>query len=425
LTTPHGRRFRGSSLFSRRLVLRDPIPSLLKRPANGMGRISFHNLLSCGSCLRRQRKQWEACCTPGVEPPSSPLPPSPPQPPPAFLQLPADIVLYLCQERLPPVSAVALSLTCKALFNLVFPRARIGLDMNASERQELQLLLEKDLGHAWWYCHCCSLLRPISTQGPTGGTRDSCSWIVGWDSSRHYHNRRWLEGSSFSVDYQSVRLAMNRHFYGPLKGLPLESFSVEASSTTLAPWQGKWLPWQERWSARVVQDAIFLSATRTLCGAGWTDDSLRAALDHEWRQICAHVRASSPAFCSPNPHLRPSPTSSNFCYIHALLRPSPTSANVFTPCHDLVESCRRCLTDFAITVEQKLEHLKLEEQSPAFWFISITSYQRLGSCRSPMDIQWEVFGNLMTASACLMQRDMSAYPRGAVKAMWESHEPEH
>jgi hypothetical protein len=405
----------------RRLALRDPIPSPLKRPANGMGRISFHNLLSC---LRGQRKR-EVCCTPGVEPPSSS---PPPPPPPAFLQLPADIVLYLCQEHLPPVSAVALSLTCKALFNLVFPRARLGLDMNALERQDLQLLLEKDLGHAWWYCHCCSLLHPISTRGPTGGTRDSYSWVVGWDSSRPYHNRRWLQGSSFSVDYQSVRLAMNRHFLGPSKGLPLESFNVEASSTILTPWQGKWLPWQERWSARIVQDELFLSATRTLSGAGWTDDSLRAAFDHEWRQICGHIRPSGPAFCSTNPLLRPSPTSSTFCYIHALLRPTPTSASVFTPCHDLIESCRRCLTDFAITVEQRLEDVKegcVGEQPTAFWFISITSYQRLGSGRSPMDTQWEAFGNLMTASAYRTQRDMSAYPPGAVKAMWESHEPEH
>ncbi|KAH6650834.1 hypothetical protein F5144DRAFT_589217 [Chaetomium tenue] len=105
--------------------------------------------------------------------------------------------------------------------------------MNALERQDLQLLLEKDLGHAWWYCHCCSLLLPISTQGPTGGTRDSLSWVAGWDFNRPYHNRRWLEGSSFSVDYQSVRLVMNRHFLGPLK---------------------------ERWSARIVQGrAISLS----------------------------------------------------------------------------------------------------------------------------------------------------------------------
>ncbi|KAK3310041.1 uncharacterized protein B0T15DRAFT_481537 [Chaetomium strumarium] len=353
---------------------------------------------------------------------------SPLQPLPAFLQLPADIVLYLSREHLPPALAVALSLTCKALFNLIFPRARFGLDMNAVERQDLQLLLEKDLGHTWWCCHYYSLLHPISTRGPTGGTRHSYSWMVGWYPSHPYHNRRWLEGSSFSIDYQSVRLAMNRYFFGPSKGLPLESFSVEASSTTLVPWQGKWLPWEERWSARIVQDELFLSATRTLSGAGWTDDSLRAAIDHEERHICGHIRTSGPAFCSPNPSFRPSPTWSDFCYIRALLRPTSPSVDIFTPCHDLIQSCRRCLTDFAITVEQRLEDVKegcVEEQPAAFWFISVTSYQRLGSGRSPMDPKWEAFGNAMTVSAHRTQRDMSAYPPGAVKAMWESHEPRY
>lgn len=191
-----------------------------------MGRISFH-IFELLPCLRGRRKR-EVCCTPGrdSEAPSSSLPSSALLPPPALLQLPADTVLYLCQEHLPPASAVALSLTCKALFNLAFSRAILGLNRNALERQELQLLLEKDLGHAWWYCHCCSRLHPISTRGPTGGTRDSPSWVVGQDPRRPYHNRRWLERSSFSADYQSVRLVLNRHFLGPSKGSPLEIFNV-------------------------------------------------------------------------------------------------------------------------------------------------------------------------------------------------------
>jgi hypothetical protein len=392
-----------------------------------MDQINFHNLLSC-LCGQRKRKR-EVCCTPVAEPPPSALPPL--QPLPAFLQLPADIVLYLCQEHLPPALAVALSLTCKALFDLIFPRARLGLDTNAVERQDLQLLLEKDLAHAWWYCHSCSLLHPISTRGPTGGSRDSYECKLGFiefNSLRPYHNRRWLGGSTFSIDYQSVRLAMNRHFFGHSKGLPLESFNVEAGSDIPNPWQGKWLPWQERWSARVVQDELFLSATRTLSGAGWTDDSLRAAIDHEWRELCAHITISSRAFSSPNPSSHPSPTWSNFPYIRALLRPTAPSANVFTPCRDAIESCRRCLTDFAITVEQRLKDVKegcVEGQPAAFWFISITSYQRLGSGRSPMDIKWEAFGAAKTVSALRTQRDMSAYPPGAVKAMWDSHEPRH
>lgn len=330
--------------------------------------------------------------------------PSPPSPPPLFLQLPADIVIYLCLRHLPPASAVALSLTCKSLFNLVFGGgAKRDLKINTSERQNLQLLLEKDLGFAWWYCHGCAILHPISTQGPTGVIGDSICRLWLWESARPHHNRRWLNGSSYSIDYQSIRLAMNRHFLGLPNGLPLENFNVKASSVETRPnalwhpWQGKPLPrplpWQEKWSARILKDELFLSATRTLNGAGWTDSTLRAALDSEWREICGHVRTSGPAFCS----------------ITALSRPS--SPGVFTPCRGLAGSCRKCLMDYVTTVERR------GEEPTASCFITITSYYQLGSGRSPWDAKWEGFGKRMAASAFLMRRDLVAHPLGAVKAM--------
>lgn len=114
----------------------------------------------------------------------------------------ADIMSYICREHLPPAAAVALALTCKPLFSLVFETARLCLD--GSQRQELQLLLEKDLGHNWWYCHTCSVLHAISAQGLTGsGSRRP----LGEPDSPH--DSLFLCGSGFSIGYQSVRLAMN------------------------------------------------------------------------------------------------------------------------------------------------------------------------------------------------------------------------
>lgn len=64
-----------------------------------------------------------------------------------------------------------------------------------------------------------------------------------------------------------------------------------------------------------------------------------------------------------------------------------------------------------------------EKQPAGYWLITITSYYRLGSGRSHQDPKWEGFGRWMTAFACWMRRDMAAYPPGAVKAVWDSHEP--
>ncbi|KAK4032270.1 hypothetical protein C8A01DRAFT_50912 [Parachaetomium inaequale] len=320
--------------------------------------------------------------------------------------LPTDIVLYLHREHLPPATAVALSLTCKALFGLVFPTAAPGFSRDPLERQALQLLLERDLGQHWWYCHGCSLLHRIRSQGPTGGVHDSSSRrVIIWNPRRPHHNSHFLDGSSFVLDYESVRLVMNRHFLGSPNGLPLESFDVEASSTVFNPWQGRLLPWRERWSARILQDELFLSATSTLSSAGWADETFRAALDHEWRQVCGHVRTSSAL---------------PYHTVTALRHPSREYAGFFAPCRDFVEACGQCLTDYATTVERRRGDAKQPTES---WFITVTSYYQLGSGRSPTDAKWEAFGHRTTVSSYFTKRDFVAHPPGAVKAVWDSYKP--
>jgi hypothetical protein len=336
-----------------------------------------------------------------------PLPPSPPPPPPRLLQLPVDIVLYLCREHLPPAAAAALSLTCRDLFALVFPGARPGLATNASERQDLLLLLESDLAHGWWYCHCCSWLRRVSTLGPSARGRD-CT--AGFRCDDYHHNRRWFAGSSYSIDYQSARLAMNRHFFGPPKGLPLDRFDLEAGAYTAILHEKVHLPWRDKWSARILQDELFLSATRTASGAGWTDDALRAALEDEWRDICGHVRTSSDP---------------NFLAVNVLSRLSVTPTGFFAPCRGTVEACSRCFTDYTITIERKVEDAEegRGKREPAgFWFITITSYHQLGCYRSPLDPKWDGFGMPMRQEAFAERRDMEAYPTGIIKAMWDSYD---
>ncbi len=353
-------------------------------------------------------------------PTTSPMPPPMPLPP--FLQLPADIVLYLSRNHLPPASAMALSLTCKALFSLVFLGAKES--MNPSERQDLQLLLEKDLGHGWWYCHGCSRLRPITTRGPTCGINGHHMKFTR-NSACRCHNTRWFDGSGFSVDYQSVHLAINRHFLGPLNGLPIEIFSVEPTLT--GP-----LPWQEKWSARIVQDELFLSATRTLNGSGWSEEALRAALDYESREICDHIRTSVGLVFADSPFVKCplgrsiyTPAGPSFDgFNKALLRPSMIPTVVFVPCHNVVESCGWCLTDYVTTVEKRLADTETQgcgkEQPTAYWFITITSYHQLGSGRSPTDPKWEAFGKCFTTATNVTRRDMAASPLGAVRDRWES-----
>ncbi|KAK3900055.1 hypothetical protein C8A05DRAFT_46026 [Staphylotrichum tortipilum] len=294
---------------------------------------------------------------------------------PLFLQLPADLVLYLCREHLRPASAAALSLTCKSLFVLVFAGTRPGFN-GGTQRRDLQLLLEKDLGHA-----------PLP-------------------------RRRVLLGSGFSIGYRSVRLAMNRHFLGAPNGLPLRYFDVQGIS--LGP-----LRWFEKWSARILQGELFLSARRTMCGSAWTDEALRAALDHEGPRydICGHVSMSGPWSIS------------NVTALHSAAVSASTSARapvVLVPCRDLVEACGRCLTDYTTTVERRVRPVQGGgvdgRQTMEYWFITITSFHRLGSGRSPWDAKWQAFGGRPSISTIRLRRDMETHPPGAVKAAWDEGE---
>jgi hypothetical protein len=163
-------------------------------------------------------------------------------------------------------------------------------------------------------------------------------------------------------------------------------------------------PWEERWSARIIQDELFLSATRTLNGAGWTDEDLRAALDRETRHICGHIRVTSPRI--------------PFAVVNALRYTSGLSPASFALCRDVVESCRLCITAYTTTIERGLEHGKS-------WFITITSYHQLGSGRSATEFKLVTFGQRCTKASCWTKRDTGAYPPGVVKAAWYLYEPWH
>ncbi len=365
-----------------------------------MGRLNLHgfNPFSCLPWRLRQRRMVQ-------------------QPPSTFLLLPADILLYISKNHLSPVSAVALSLTCKALFALLFPGAesRLGIVANAGEcRQELLLLLEKDVWRRWWYCHGCSLLRRISGKAYLSDPWGS-SWAPGFEVNHNCHHGHWLAGHGFTLYYKRVRLVTNRHFFGPPNGLPPAMLDVQIDWSTLSVRNYTWgnlLPWKEIWSARIVHDELFLSATQTLRCTGWTsDEAFRAAFDSERRQICSHVWTSNQEL-----------TLATDCSIYALLLPS---ASLFTPCRNLVESCPWCLTDYMTTVDRRLEDGRdgdrQEEQPLSGWFITITSYHRLGSGRSPTDPKWLAFGGTWDRTP-QTPRDLWAYPPGSVKAMWESHE---
>ncbi|KAL2189262.1 hypothetical protein L209DRAFT_271446 [Thermothelomyces heterothallicus CBS 203.75] len=314
------------------------------------------------------------------------------RPPSLILQYPADIIVYLCREHLQPESALALSLTCKSLFDLLFSKAKTRL--NDLDREAFLLLLEKDVGHNRYYCHTCSVLHRFWSSEHTSRTfryelwkktcRDECAEFC---------------GTNFAVLYRHVRLVMNRHFLGPPNGLPLDKFEVRDSSSC-----GRW---RERWSAKILKDELFLSGTRTLSWLHGTDQALRDNLDNCMYSICTHVHTDKSAMLT----------------VSALHTDSP-STGLIVPCRDAIGSCNQCLTDYDTTVERRSTEIKYGERKlvTEYWFITITSYHQLGNGRAPFDLKWQAFEGRGSWVSWRPSRDMTQYPQGAVREAWKESE---
>lgn len=240
----------------------------------------------------------------------------------ALLLLPSDILSYLAREHLPPASAVALSLTCKDMFSLLFPlltaSGRPPIN-HPRTKAELCELLEKDTSHKYYFCPVCSSLHSYSpSEGPAasdfGLTRDGpdchrCRWSLG----RH----------RFTMGLHHARLAMNRHLFGAPSGISLEQFNVQYVTATSPAFT-------ERWSAKIIDGDLFLSSTRTTI---WDPaDSYVMLLDSLRLQnymVCEHT----------------------LLYLVPALRPRHSGKPIIAPCRDELGQCRRCFTDWTITAE--------------------------------------------------------------------------
>ncbi|KAK4165586.1 hypothetical protein QBC43DRAFT_351195 [Cladorrhinum sp. PSN259] len=294
-----------------------------------------------------------------------------------FLELPADIIIYLCREHLRPPSVLALSLTCKSFLGLTSCHAEILL--SSSDREEFLLLLERDVGHDRYYCRTCSVLHRFSSSERSA--LRSSTWALDSDDCRRRNLVRFT-GSAISIGYHH-KFQLERTSYGSLH-------------------------WMEKWSARIFLGELFLSATRTLCWIDKTDQELRDGLDAKLYAICGHVYTARRASHSVN-----------------ALHLGSSSAGLFTPCRNVVESCNKCLTDYDTTVEQrwiKTRRGGKGEQMRACWHITIILYHRLGGGRSPSDAKWHAFAARGFWDLYNISRDMIRYPQGAVRQVWKDAE---
>ncbi|KAM4056629.1 hypothetical protein HRG_003498 [Hirsutella rhossiliensis] len=312
---------------------------------------------------------------------------------PHILQLPADILLLIC-DQLDTPEALSMSLTCKSVFALSLTMCQCRRKMPSEERRRFLLLLEADarMGRGVFYCHACNSLHPFQRDWGPRSEREASG-----APARPHHcgirDRFAPAGNPFGLSYHHARLVMNQHLYGPGRGLALGNICVRhterrpATSILCTT------------DAQIKDGELLLLRTYAFTVA---DDSIsefrRGGGPRDFR-LCEHT-----CFF---PHSSSSPYRQHI----PQLQPPRTGDQAFPPCHDAPGSCGLCLMDYVITVAP----------SSAAWDVTIKAYHQLGACRSPDDWKWARFSEAKRPHLFFPNRPnrrSSTLEAGAVRRRW-------
>jgi hypothetical protein len=249
-----------------------------------------------------------------------------------LLCLPVEI-LHLISEQLYtiPEFFFAFALTCKTLHSILMPQAPV---LGPLALDALLVLLEKDagVGNKFYFCPICHRLHRFSMGwGPT--TREHTMHEPEFRYRRMcYADTSFDLGCAhYSLGYHHARLVMNRHLYGTPCGLPLHNLQAVSMRAFTAPYG------VQDWSARVIDDELYLCAMHTMNGSSVPGHVLRSVIDRSYTYfICTHVQPSHD--------------------ISALKKPRASSSEAgepFPECQGVFGSCSWCLTEYQTTIEKK------------------------------------------------------------------------
>lgn len=329
-----------------------------------------------------------------------------------FLDLPVDIVKCIA-DHLPPESHATLGLTCTALANTIpLDKACRRLHGNGVARGAFLELLERDVADRFYYCPECVRLHWFSRSwdlsaavmahsDDTPKNRSNCIYMLSHFSSILF------------IPWLYVRLATNRHLYGGSSGLSLSALNLPKH---VEQWGFKLEGWAVEWTARIIDQELFLCGTHTFTdGPGSDGKMMKEAVAQRPHELCRHLATRAQAPLHP---LQQESICSGLTYIEP-------AVEYQVPHRKAAGSCRVCLTDFGVEVRWTkhpryrfacpcripVKHRKLD--------IVIYTYHNLGRGRSPYDTDWLSF----TGTDLVPLRDLERHGVGAVRDRWISATP--
>ncbi|KAH9888244.1 hypothetical protein F4778DRAFT_413948 [Xylariomycetidae sp. FL2044] len=305
-----------------------------------------------------------------------------------LLQLPADL-FFILWKHLTPASKMALALTSRASFDLMYDEARA--ELRPSDWQHLLPLLEPSVADRFFYCHFCNVLHSFSPTWRPGSSSSSSQELSKCGDKQHF-----APSPDFLIAFPHAHLAMNAHFFGPGRGIPLERFNQERVVSNGGA------SWTQRWTAKVVDDELLLCCTHTLAQGCRTGQLFRDAMTAGSYEICHHLGVHQRAQLQ----LR-YPRIAHPDVAHPIVVPGDQVQSAHG-------SCDVCLTDYETVVEWRGGK---QYGVRGGWCLIVTSYHQLGSCRSSYDAKWQAFA-VDRVRGRAAPRNQALHPDGAVRDRW-------
>ncbi|PON27103.1 hypothetical protein TGAM01_v204052 [Trichoderma gamsii] len=383
--------------------------------------------------------------------PASSLPSSSPI---VLAQFPLDVLLSIL-DYLPKSSIISLAMTHKALYNavhLLFQEGKL-----AFERQDIVdfiRALQRDSPNTY-ICAACNKLCPLNPNGTWGDqSHQDCSassYWAWWDwcsAQRRYSNADirsllWHPASrEAKLAFMDAYLVMDRHFLGSRYGLPLRNLERHAAfekyivlnndmdfgqidwddddemarrrqslnlfnqgvfDQGLGPNEASlWKPWRFSFDyvPKIINDELFIGRFNRIDGPLVSFEQFAALLGSIHLPICHHLEIVS----EPYGDILIQHTDEPMNHLYAVI---DKETDV------LYGSCPDCFADYDFSVK------RVEDQQE--WSVRLSTYHRLGACRSPYDPKWsrlhhdystrvqDSFENLI---------DLDLFPGGEAERQW-------
>ncbi|CAM1501667.1 Fc.00g036510.m01.CDS01 [Cosmosporella sp. VM-42] len=320
-----------------------------------------------------------------------------------FSHIPVDL-LFMIFDLLPPVAAITLSLTCKSLFATFSQAGRLQNVLASSEDWTAFLLcLERDIPNHY-LCFGCMKLRDfypfhklawrgqkhrdcgreaLRRLGPIRGIRPAMEVMVQLHSWRP-------EAGGPEVAFSEAHLVMNRHLYGDRHGLPIKTLEYSYSGENDARGvhlyfppgysppsfprpQDPTTPWKfiQNTTAKIINNELFLARLHRVSAPPMSAYLFEKFINSLGWPICHHLVCSA-GFLAPDQPKTPWRKCIPQLHYQDPFRPRD-SRRGFGGCSD-------CFTDYMVSMQGS--------NGKSNWTFELTTYHRLGSCRSIDDPVW-------------------------------------